>query len=215
MHDSAQLRETMIASQLRVSKVGNERVIAAFRAVPRERFLPADRHALAYVDDNVPLGHGRMLMEPLAFARLVEAAEIAAGHRVLIVGAGAGYSAAVIALLAAEVVALEVQPELADIARRALADTAGVSVVTGPLAAGWAAGQPYDVIVLEGCVQHIPDTLVEQLACDGVMAGVIADRGVGRGFVGRRSGEGFGILPFMDAQVPPLPGFAIQKGFTF
>jgi protein-L-isoaspartate(D-aspartate) O-methyltransferase len=215
MTDTAPLREAMIVSQLRVSKVSDERVIGAMRAVPREDFLPADKRALAYVDEDVPLGAGRALMEPLVFARLLAAAKVQASDSVLIVGVGSGYSAAVLARLAARVVGVESDPALLAAATQRLGGMDGVTLVAGALDADCPDHAPYDVIVVEGSIEAVPPALVDQLQPEGRLVGVLLDAGVGRGFVGRRSGSGFGINPFMDAQTWPLPGFAKPKAFTF
>ena len=208
-------REAMIESQLRVSRVTDERVIAAMRATPRERFVPAGKAALAYSDTDVEIIPGRALLPPLTLGRLLASAQIGEQDRVLIVGASTGYSAALAARLAGQVVALECDEGLAGIARANLSGLAHVQVVTGPLEAGHAAGGPYEVILLDGGVSRVPDALAGQLADEGLMVGVIFDQGVGRGFTARRSAGVLGLLPVMDAAAPMLPGFAQKPGFVF
>jgi protein-L-isoaspartate(D-aspartate) O-methyltransferase len=217
MLTSEQRRETMIASQLRVSRVSDDRVIAAIRAVPRERFVPPSREAFAYIDEDIEIAPGRYLMEPMVFGRLLVNAEIRPNDRVLVVGSGTGYAAVVIAQLAGVVVALEEQAELAAKAESLIAALApgAVSPVTGPLNAGWAAEAPYDLIFIDGAVGHIPPALVDQLADNGRLAGVLIEEGIGRGVIGRKSGSGFGTNPFMDAHVARLPGFDAPRTFTF
>src|SRR5207253_7282701 len=129
-------RRAMVASQLRTTGVNDPRVIAAMGEVPRERFVPADRAALAYADALVPLADGRALSPPMALGRLLTAAELQGNERALVIGAGSGYAAAVLARLAGPVTALEADPALVATAREALAGT-GVDVVEGPLEAGW------------------------------------------------------------------------------
>jgi protein-L-isoaspartate(D-aspartate) O-methyltransferase len=215
--DQSALRpvDAMIESQLRVSKVTDERVIKAMRQVDRTAFVPADKRTLAYADTTVAIAPGRGVMQPLILGRLLSTADIAPTDKVLVVGAGTGYTAAVLARLAGKVVALECDAGLAGLARAALQGTAYVEVVVGDLAQGHASGAPYDVIFIDGAVEHIPQTLIDQLADAGVMAGVIIDRSVGRGFTARKAGGALGLNPFMDGFAPLLPGFAHPKTFTF
>lgn len=215
MPTAEQLRANMVAGQLRTNRVADERLVAALRAIPRETFVPEPRRAFAYIDEDLPLGGGRFLMEPMVFGRLLDEAEVQPQDKVLIVGAGTGYSAAILARVAGRVVALEQDAALAATARQQLAALDNVKLVEGDLAQGAAAEGPYDLIVIEGAVDFIPDALVEQLSDNGRLVTVINDHGVGRGVVGRRSGTGFGVMPFMDAQVQPLPGFSRPASFTF
>ena len=215
MPTAEQLRANMVAGQLRTNRVADERLVAALRAIPRETFVPETRRAFAYIDEDLPLGGGRFLMEPMVFGRLLDEAEVQPRDKVLIVGAGTGYSAAILARVAGQVVALEQDAALAATARQQLAALGNVKLVEGALTQGAAADGPYDLIVIEGAVDFIPDALVEQLSGNGRLVTVINDHGVGRGVVGRRSGTGFGVIPFMDAQVQPLPGFGRPASFTF
>ncbi len=150
----ADARNRMVDSQVRPNKVTDPRILAAMRHLPRERFIPPDLAALAYADADVPLGAGRVLIEPMVIARLLQLAAVAVGERTLVVGAGTGYGAAVLAACGARVTALEESAPLLAIARSILAELApGVSLVSGPLAAGWPPGAPYDVILIEGAVR--------------------------------------------------------------
>ncbi len=207
--------DAMIESQLRVSKVADERVIRAIRQVDRTAFVPADKRALAYADANVAIAPGRALMQPLILARLLAAADIDANDRVLVVGAGTGYAAAVLARMAGRVIALESDNGLAGFARAALQGTAYVEVVVGDLTQGYASSAPYDVIFFDGAVEHVPARLVDQLADTGVMIGVISEAGVGRGFTARKAGSALGLNPFMDAFAPQLTAFTKPKIFSF
>lgn len=210
--DFEAMRHAMVASQLRTTAVDDPRVIAALTRVPREDFVPADRRAVAYADAVQPLGNGRYLNTPMASARLVNAAAIAAGERVLIVGAATGYVAALVALLGAQVVALEPDPALAAQGR---AGTPQAEWVSGPLEAGAPDHAPYDAVVIDGAVEQVPAALVDQLAITGRMTCGIVDRGVTRLAVGRRGGSGFALRPFADAEIVGLPGFAIIREFAF
>src|SRR5687767_2518913 len=123
-HNFETMRRAMVASQLRTTGVNDPRVVAAMGAVPRERFVPSERRALAYADARVPLGRGRELNPPMTLGRLLTEARLDGSERALVIGAATGYSAAVLARLAASVVALEEDPELAAFARAALDGTA-------------------------------------------------------------------------------------------
>jgi protein-L-isoaspartate(D-aspartate) O-methyltransferase len=209
------MRRAMVESQLRTTGVNDPRVVSAMAAVPRERFVPADRRALAYMDRPVAIGHGRELNLPEATGGLLTGAQVRRDDRVLLIGAATGYTAALLAELAGHIVALEEQPELAAAARANLAGLGNVDPVEGPLAAGWGAGAPYDLILVDGLIEQVPDALVAQLADGGRLACALLDRGMSRLGVGRRSGAGFGLDLFADCEASPLPGFARPKTFTF
>lgn len=213
--ESVAMRHAMVASQLRTNAVSDARVVAAMDTVPREAFLPAELALVAYRDTAVPLGHGRAQNVPIATGRLLTQAELRAGDRVLLIGAAGGYTAAVLAELVAEVVAVESDPTLMSFARAALADVASVTLIEGPLEAGHAAGAPYDVIVVDGAIEEIPAALVEQVAIGGRVVAGIVDRGVTRLSAGRRTAGGFGLLDFADIDCVTLPGFARPRTFTF
>lgn len=213
-----EMRQTMIDCQLRPTGVSDQRVVEAFAFVPRERFVPADRAMLAYLDEDMAVAPGRYLMEPMAFGQLLMGAAFGAHERVLIIGAGTGYSAAVIARLVAEVVAVEQDPSLAAMARANLAalGSSNATVVEAPLAAGWAEGAPYDVLFLDGAVDVVPPALLAQLKDGGRVVGVIVDGdGVQRGSAGVMAGGSFGQAEFTDISVKRLPGFDRPKVFTF
>lgn len=217
MPTAEQLRANMVESQLRTNRVISDRVVNAFRSVPREEFVHPERRAFAYVDEDLPVAPGRFLMEPMVLGRLIQEAAITPADKVLIVAAATGYSASLIGHLAGEVVAVESIGELAGIAKeriQALGLT-NVEVVEGALADGHAAKAPYDVIFIDGAVEEIPASLIDQLKEGGRLATVLVLGGVGKGVIGRRSGTGFGVFDFMDAAVPLLPGFEKPKTFVF
>jgi protein-L-isoaspartate(D-aspartate) O-methyltransferase len=169
---------------------------------------------MAYADTLVPLKPGRELNSPMALGRLLtEAAPEHAGNA-LVIGAATGYAAAVLARLVSSVVALEEDAELAATARGALADT-GVTLVEGPLTAGHPAGAPYDLILVDGAVEFVPQALIDQLKDEGKIATGIVENGVTRLALGRKAGQGFGIAAFADAAAAVLPQFTKPKTFTF
>jgi protein-L-isoaspartate(D-aspartate) O-methyltransferase len=208
------MRRAMVESQLRTTGVNDPRVISVMATVPRERFVPAELRMLAYMDRPVALGSGRELNVPEAIGALLTAAAVVPGDRVLVVGAATGYTAALLERLAGEVVALEEDVELVAFARAALSDSS-VRLVEGPLAEGWQDSAPYDLILVDGLIEHVPDALVAQLADTGRLACAILDRGASRLALGRKAGTGFGLDQFADCEASPLPGFAKPKSFVF
>ncbi|WP_262691350.1 protein-L-isoaspartate O-methyltransferase family protein [Kordiimonas aestuarii] len=217
MTESAVARSHMIDCQLRVNEMNNERVIDAIRAIPREQFVPKAKRAVAYVDEDLPIGDGRYLMEPMVFARLLNAAEIGPRDLVLDIGCATGYSTAVIAGLADAVVALEMDADLVIKAEKKLAalEVMNAAVVQGAHAAGVAKQGPFDVIVIEGAVEEVPADLVKQLKEGGRLVCVKLEGGQGRAHIvtmeaGIPSGR-----DLFDANTPLLPGFMKEKGFVF
>ncbi len=213
--DFQAMRRAMVVSQLRTNAVNDPRVTAAIEAVAREDFVPAERRSVAYVDRAVPLSGARALNPALVTARLIVEAGISGDDKVLIVGAASGYAAAVVAGLAASVVALESDADLAAQAKAHLKNIANVSVVTGDLAKGHAKSAPYDVILVDGAIEEVPDALIKQLADNGRLAAAVIDGGVSRLCVGYKAGSGFGFDIVMDADAVVLPGFSTPKGFAF
>jgi protein-L-isoaspartate(D-aspartate) O-methyltransferase len=209
------MRHAMVASQLRTNAVNDPRVVEAMARTARENFLPAEQKGLAYRDTLLPLPGGRRHNSPLATGRLLTEAHVRPEDHVLLIGAAGGYAAALLAQLAGSVVALEQEEALVALARTALAGEAKVELVQGPLEAGWAAGAPYDLLIVDGAVEQLPDALIAQVKPGGrVVTGVI-DRGVTRLAAGRRTEGGFGLLDFLDVECTELPGFRRLRTFTF
>jgi protein-L-isoaspartate(D-aspartate) O-methyltransferase len=209
-----QMRRAMVASSLRTTGVNDPRVLAAIGAVPRERFVPPERVGIAYADTSVPLGNGRELNSPMAFGRLLTEISPQENDRTLLIGAATGYPAAVLARLVGSLVAVEEDPDLAEQARALLKDS-GVKLIKGPLQDGYSEGGPYDLIVIDGAVEFIPDGIIEQLVDGGRLGTAILDRGVTRIAIGRRAGEAFGIAPMTDSASAILPGFVKPRAFSF
>jgi protein-L-isoaspartate(D-aspartate) O-methyltransferase len=209
------MRQAMVASQLRTNAVNDPRVVEAMARTARENFLPAEQKGLAYRDTLLPLPGGRRHNSPLATGRLLTEAHVRPEDHVLLIGAAGGYAAALLAQLAGSVVALEQEEALVALARTALAGEAKVELVQGPLEAGWAAGAPYDLLIVDGAVEQLPDALIAQVKPGGrVVTGVI-ERGVTRLAAGRRTEGGFGLLDFLDVECTELPGFRRLRTFTF
>ena len=168
--DFAVARRMMVDGQVLTRDVFDPDLLAAMLEVPRERFVPPAQAALAYLDRNLPLtaDGSRCLLQPMVLARLLQAADITATDHVLDVGCGTGYSSALLARLAGSVVALEEDKDLATFARRVLRELAPqVEVVEGLLKTGWPAAGPYDLIVLNGAAEIIPEPLFAQLKDGG------------------------------------------------
>ncbi len=211
-------RVNMIESQLRPNKVTDERVVAAFMRIRRKLFVPERLRGVAYVDDDLPLGGGRYMMKPMVAARLLQAAMVEAKDTALVVGAGVGYEAAVLALLVRSVVALEENPELARIGRSALVDhrIASVSYVEAPLPLGHRQRSPYDLILFGGAVAAIPEEITNQLAEGGRIAVVLRPHEcVGRASLITRTGGVLASRVIFDAATPLLPSFVAKPAFVF
>ena len=219
MVDYAQARRTMVDCQVRPSDVTDLRIIAAMLDVPRERFVPPARRAIAYLDLDVPVAEAgtRALLKPMVFAKLVQAAAIGENDRVLDVGCATGYSSAVLGRLAGRVVALEEDATLARMASEALAElkAANVSVASGPLTAGWWEGAPYDAILLEGASEIVPDALLAQLKDGGRLVAVIGRAPMRKATIYRMAGRHVSAVALFDAAAPLLPGFAKPAEFVF
>ncbi|MEJ0020408.1 MAG: protein-L-isoaspartate O-methyltransferase [Acetobacteraceae bacterium] len=216
--DLTEARSRMVDSQIRPNKVNDPRIIAAMRHLPRERFVPPRLAPLAYADEDVPLGDGRVLMEPVVIARLVQLAAVVPGERALIVGSGTGYGAALLAACGARVLALEEAPALQAIARALLAELApSVSLVSGPLAAGWPPGAPYDVILIEGAVHEIPPAIGEQLHRESgrLVTVCTGTNGLGQAVLAESTAAGLRTQPMFDCATPPIPSLIPSPGFVF
>ncbi|CAN5279095.1 protein-L-isoaspartate O-methyltransferase [soil metagenome] len=196
-------RRAMVSNQLRTTSVDDPRLIDAMARVPREEFVPTDRRDVAYTDISIPLGNGRALNSPMATARLLNEAGITSNDAVLIVGSATGYAVAVAKLLAKSVVGLDRD------------STLGPVDVTGPLEQGAPDRGPFDVIIIDGAVEQVPQALVDQLAPGGRIAAATIEHGVTRLAVGRRGGTGFAMSAFADADAVVLPGFSRPHAFVF
>jgi protein-L-isoaspartate(D-aspartate) O-methyltransferase len=215
--DFSELRTKMVDGQVRTTDVTDPAIIEAMLTIPREAFVDDRMRPLAYIDEDIEIARGRYLMEPSPFAKLVQLAEIRPGETVLDVGSGTGYSAAVLSRLAGHVVALESDPALAERARATLAAQSvdNVTVVTGPLSAGHSDAAPYDVIIVEGAVEVLPDALFAELREGGRLVAVEGrgNAGVARIYL-RSNGIVTGRRAF-NAAVKPLPGFERIPTFVF
>jgi protein-L-isoaspartate(D-aspartate) O-methyltransferase len=214
----AEARNNMVESQIRPNRVSDPRIVAAMRQLPRERFVPPRLAALAYADEDVPLGEGRVLLGPAVIARLVQLTSVAAGERALVVAAGTGYGAALLAACGARVTALEESASLRDAARSVLAGLApSVRLVAGALGAGWPPGAPYDVILIEGAVRDIPPLIGEQLhqQTGRLVTVCVGAAGLGQAVLAEATVAGLRTQPMFDCATSPIPSLMPTPGFVF
>lgn len=211
-HDFEAMRLAMVESQLRTTAVDDPRVVRAMAAVAREKFVPEDKAALAYAEMLVPIGNGRRMNLPMATGRLLTELALTPDDTVLVVGSGSGYAAALCAELAKTVIALEEDETLGT---GALAAYENAEQVHGALAEGWADAAPYDAILIDGAVEHLPEALIQQLADGGRLVAGIVEDGITRLVYGRKHGTAFGTAAFVDAQSASLPGFERPAEFVF
>lgn len=219
MTDFVLARRNMVDGQLRPNRVTNAQLLAAIGDLPRERFLPAGLQSIAYADDDVPLGKGRFLMEPMVLARLIQTLQPLPEDKALVVASGVGYGAALLARLVKEVVAVEADAALAGSAEQTIRSLgiANVRQVVGRMEEGCPSQASYDVILIEGGVQEVPPAILAKLAEGGRLGTVIAAP-TGRLGVAQLIVKDGGVTsgrPLFDAGTPPLPGFAAPPRFTF
>lgn len=218
MFDFTAARRNMLESQLRPNQISNLDLLAAMGELPRERFLSERLRGVAYVDEDVAIGGGRFIMEPLVLARLIQLAWVRKTEKALDIGCGTGYATAVLARLCHNVVGLEVDSKLAAEASGLLRDLGirNAWVVEGPLAQGYKPRAPYDVILLSGAVEVIPSAITDQLAEGGRLVAVVWAKGsVGRITLFTRNRGVLSSRASHDAATLPLPGFARPKEFVF
>jgi protein-L-isoaspartate(D-aspartate) O-methyltransferase len=220
MLDFATARRMMVDGQVRTADVTDPRLIEAMLDVPRERFLPQTKAQLAYLDIDVPMTETagrsfRRMLKPMVLAKLLQVAEITETDRVLDIGSGSGYGAALIARLAGAVVAVEQDESLLGQARGALSGIANVTIVQGPLTVGAASNGPYDVVVLEGAIEIVPTDLGGQIKEGGRLVCVLGTGGAGKAMIYRMSGGELSGRPVFDAAAPLLPGFEKPAFFVF
>ena len=217
MVDFARARTMMVDCQVRPSDVTRYPIIDAMLDVPRERFVPRDARNVAYAGAHVDLGGGRVVLDARTFAKMLDALEVGRGDLVLDIGCGLGYSAAVLARMAEAVVAVEEDAGMAAEAATLLAETSADNAVVseGALAAGDPGHGPYDVIIIEGGIEVLPDALAGQLKDGGRIAAIFVDGAAGQLRLGTRSGDRIDWRYEFDATAPVLGGFVREAAFEF
>lgn len=210
-------RFNMVESQIRTNDVTDIRVQEAMRVVPRERFVPAAKKGTAYAEAPLELVPGRYMLEPRAFAKLLQLAEIASTDSILDVACGTGYSSAVLARLGARVIGLEQDADLVRAATELLPAVGATNAraVQGSLADGHKPNAPYDVIFVNGAVENRPDALLSQLTEGGRLVAVLKTAGESHAATFLKEGGKVGYRTDFDAIAPVLPGFRQKAGFVF
>ncbi|RUO97941.1 protein-L-isoaspartate O-methyltransferase [Hyphomicrobium sp.] len=217
MADTVLQRKNMVESQIRPSDVTDRRITAAMTSIPREAFLPKQLASIAYSDESLTLGPGREVLSPRVLAKLIQLAAFEATDSVLVVSA-AGYAAAVVAEMVGKVTALLPDQESATIAGSGFAASAlsNAVAVTGPSEAGWAAQAPYDVILIEGGVEQIPDTLKSQVRENGRIVAIATNDKIGRAVELHKRGDVFARREGFQAAAKTVSGFTETKpAFVF
>lgn len=218
MHFEA-LRKAMVDSQIRPNKVIDDRVIAAFMNVPRERFVSKNMQNLAYIDEDIHLSGGRFIVEAMVMARIIQTLALDASQSVMLIGAGTGYTAALLSSLVESVIAIETRAQMVEKAQQAVAglDIGNVAVIKARLQDGYASEAPYDAIIIEGAVEQIPQSLLDQLSDGGRLAAIWRPEGTqaGEACIWHKTGESVSRTPLFTAQVPVLDEFRAKPKFSF
>jgi protein-L-isoaspartate(D-aspartate) O-methyltransferase len=209
----------MVESQLRVTKVTDDRVIMAFENVPREEFVSPELKGLAYIDEDLVLGFGRFMLEPMVLARLIQALDIKSDDTILDIAAGCGYSTALLSSLGQSVVGIEAHAELAKTAQENLIKMSvdNSVILHGDHQLGFASEAPYDAIIIEGAVAEVPEHILDQLSEQGRLVTVIRDNNSapGKATLFQRTKTGFSQQYLFDAQTPILTEFNKVTAFQF
>jgi len=215
--DFALARRNMVEGQIRTNKVTDPLVVEALEALPREAFVPEALKNVAYIDEDLTVGTGRILMEPMVLARLMQAAAIEETDLALVIAAATGYEAAAIAKIASAVVAIESDLELHRAAVEHLAEQGAdtVSMLKGKLATGHPGQGPYDVIFINGAAGEVPASLLDQLADGGRLVYVKTGAGTGKAMLVSKIDGVSSETELFDANVPAIPEFATQSQFSF
>lgn len=215
--DFALARHNMVEGQIRTNKVTDPLVVEVLDVLERESFLPAGLKKLAYIDEDLIVGRGRILMEPMVMARLMQFAAIEDTDVALVVGAATGYEAVAISKIASAVVAVESNPDLQRLAAENMATQGAdtVSLVKGDLTKGNPDHGPYDVIFINGAVGELPSSLTDQLAEGGRLVYIKASAGTGKAMLVSKVQGVVSQTELFDANVPALPEFAAKAHFSF
>ncbi|WP_377507605.1 protein-L-isoaspartate O-methyltransferase [Octadecabacter sp. R77987] len=216
MADYASRRTMMVDTQVRPSDVTKFPIIDAMLSVPREEFLPADKSESAYVGENITLAGGRTVLEPRTFAKMLDALMIDPADVVLDLGCGLGYSTAVLAQMAEFVVAVEDDSDRVGEAQQNLSEHGvdNAAVVEGPLHEGAKKSGPYDIIMLQGAAEQVPDTLLDQLKEGGRIAVVFAESALGVVRIGHKLDGAVTWRFAFNAGAPVVDGFAREADFA-
>ena len=216
MIDYKTRRKIMVDTQIRPSDVTKFPIIDAFLSVPREKFVPDGKREAAYIGENFLIGQNRVILEPRILAKLLDALNINNDELVLDIGMGLGYSSAVISLLAEVVIAVEDDSSLASEAEEILSEIGvdNVVVQVSKLEDGAPEHGPYDVIILQGGVEEIPGSIINQLKDGGRVGAIYIEEGLGTAKIGFKLNDKINWRYSFNAAAPVLPGFFKQKNFV-
>ena len=216
MIDYKTRRKIMVDTQIRPSDVTKFPIIDAFLSVPREKFVPDGKREAAYIGENFLIGQNRVILEPRPLATLLDALNINNDEFVLDIGTGLGYSSAVISLLAEVVIAVEDDSSLASEAEEILSEIGvdNVVVQVSKLEEGAPEHGPYDVIILQGGVEEIPGSIINQLKDGGRVGAIYIEEGLGTAKIGFKLNDKINWRYSFNAAAPVLPGFFKQKNFV-
>lgn len=225
MFDYAKARTNMVDCQIHTSGVVNPDLLRAFETVPRENFVPEKSKSLAYFDEDLSIGNGRFLLEPMAYSRMLQIADLKKDDVVLDIGCATGYSSAILSSIVSTVVALDQDQELLDQAQKNWEglDICNVVAVSGQHKEGAADNAPYSLIVINGAVSEIPENLMKQLSPEGRLVTILKKPGqsVGEIVIAKRNnvdnlGEtSFSSYSLFNAATPYLTGFEPESLFSF
>jgi protein-L-isoaspartate(D-aspartate) O-methyltransferase len=217
-------RQKMVEGQIVPSGVIDAALVDALQNLPRERFVPGDMRSVAYIDEHIPVGRNRFLLSPLLLAKLLVLAEVAPTDRVLDIGAATGYSTAVLSGMASHVIAVEKEKDLAEFGRAQWHELqlTNVEMIVGCLSDGYAGGAHYDLVLINGAIQTLPQKLMDQLIEGGRIVSVQntvnlpgTKAGFGKATLWRKYAGKLSPYTAFDASVPLLEEFEEKKEFIF
>ena len=217
MPDFSAARIQMVDCQIRPSDVTRYPIIEAMLAIPREQYVPSALRSVAYAGAHVELGDGRVVLDPRVFGKMLDELALSSSDLVLDIGCALGYSTAVLAHVAEAVIAIESDAQMAGEAATTLAEQGVDNAVAteGVLTEGDPAHGPYDVIMIQGGVEEMPQALLDQLKPGGRIAAIFMDGGAGQARIGIKTGNGIAWRHAFDATAPVLNGFERAPAFQF
>jgi protein-L-isoaspartate(D-aspartate) O-methyltransferase len=215
--DFARARDLMVETQVRTNDVTDTRILHAMRTLPRERFVPPQQRSLAYADMDMEVAPGRTLVRARDLSKLVQALAPQSHERALEIAGATGYGAALLATCCMEVVAHDPDANLSFAARAALESCGleNVKTVSGPIVDGWSDDAPYDVIMLNGAAEIVPEAWLKQLAPNGRLAAIVRTGAAGSARIYTRSGDTIAYRVAFDAAPPVAPGLEKPPAFVF
>lgn len=213
--DFNQARNNMVEGQIRPNRITQAALIEAMRTLPREIFVPEDQKPFAYIDQNIPVGDGRVLLSPLTLATLLQAADIREDDSALVIACGTGYLSSIVGKLAGSVIAIDDNPNLTEIAEKNIKDAEilNVSFHNGPLRNGYPKHGPYSLIIIEGAIQMLPEKIAEQLEENGRIITILNENNRSNLVLYRKIGGTISNMPIYSMQAPLISDFTKRQEF--